>query len=127
MYVAGAKKRKDGSFPITFVNISDAALRQSSVKHIEERNSAKYIEKNEIFVRNFVKWMVNRNRTSNLMKNGNHCNLVGAANYELDFRKFDKIADDACDYFQSKKRILTDGSIVDETKNNLGAIRTAIR
>ena len=40
---------------------------------------------------------------------------------------FDKIADDACDYFQSKKRILTDGSIVDETKNNLGAIRTAIR
>ena len=30
MYVAGAKKRKDGSFPITFVNISDAALRQSS-------------------------------------------------------------------------------------------------
>ena len=84
------------------------------MKHIEERNSAKYIEKNEIFVRNFVKWMVNRNRTSNLMKNGNHC-------------KFDKIADDACDYFQSKKRILTDGSIVDETKNNLGAIRTAIR
>ena len=67
------------------------------MKHIEERNSAKYIEKNEIFVRNFVKWMVNRNRTSNLMKNGNHCNLVGAANYELDFRKFDKIADDACD------------------------------
>ena len=97
------------------------------MKHIEERNSAKYIEKNEIFARNFVKWLVNRNRTSNLMKNGNHCNLVGAANYELDFRKFDKIADDACDYFQSKKRILTDGSIVDETKNNLGAIRTAIR
>ena len=104
MYVAGAKKRKDGSFPITFVNISDAALRQSSVKHIEERNSAKYIEKNEIFVRNFVKWLVNRNRKSNLMKKDNHHNLVGAAKYELDFRKFDKIADDACDYFRSKKR-----------------------